>query len=144
MTRCASTDARRRRLLSVASAALLGSWLAAGQAWGQRPEDHRIFPSMALRGDLVVTSAADVQLNGRTERLAPGARIRGENNELLLSSSLVGQRMTVHYTLERPTGLLMDIWVLRPVERANRPWPSQPQESQTWVFDPAAQTWKKP
>ena len=38
-------------------------------------------------------------MNGNPLRLAPGARIRGQNNMLAMSGSLVGQRLAVHYTL---------------------------------------------
>jgi hypothetical protein len=118
--------------------------LSSGLAQGQRPPDHRVFPAQALRGELVVTAAPEVLLNGRPDRLAPGARIRGEDNLLVMSGAITGLRLTVHYTREATSGLLLDVWVLRPVERSNRPWPSSTREASTWAFDPMAQTWKKP
>jgi hypothetical protein len=50
----------------------------------------------------------------------------------------------VHYTRERSSGLLMDVWVLRAIERSNRLWPTTESQAQAWAFDPADQTWKKP
>ena len=113
-------------------------------AEAQRAPDHRVFPAQALRGELLFSSASDVVLNGQSLRLAPGARIRGEDNQLLMSASLAGSRLVVHYTKEPQSGLLMDIWVLRAVERNNRPWPSTELEARAWTFEPAAQTWTKP
>jgi len=113
-------------------------------AHAQRAPDHRVFPAQALRGELLFSSPAEVLLNGQPHRLAPGARIRGEDNHLLMSAALAGLRLVVHYTKEPQSGLLMDIWVLRAVERNNRPWPVTELEARTWTFEPTAQTWTKP
>jgi hypothetical protein len=113
-------------------------------AQAQRAPDHRVFPAQALRGELLFSSATEVLLNGQAQRLAPGARIRGENNQLLMTAALSGSRLVVHYTKEPQSGLLMDIWVLRAVERNNRPWPATELEARAWTFEPAAQTWAKP
>jgi hypothetical protein len=103
----------------------------------------RNFPANALRGGLVITQPPEAQLNGQPARLAPGARIRGTNNMVLMSASLAGQALWVHYTLDG-TGLVQNVWVLTPEEAARKPWPSNPQEAGTWRFDPATQTWTKP
>jgi hypothetical protein len=112
----------------------------AGPAAAQMP---RPFPAHALRGELVVLQAPEVALNGGAARLAPGARIRGENNLLLLSGSLVNQRHTVNYTRD-PSNLLLDVWILTPAERASLPWPATPEQAAAWTFDPSAQTWSRP
>lgn len=103
----------------------------------------RPFPATALRGELVVTAPPEVQLNRRPGRLAPGARIRGADNLLVLSGSLVGQRLLVHYTRDIE-GNLLDVWVLTPAEAARKPWPATPAEAAAWRFDPSAQTWTRP
>ena len=103
----------------------------------------RNFPATALRGDLAVVAPPDVQLNGRPARLAPGARIRGENNMMQVSGTLAGQRWVVNYTRDL-NGALLDVWVLTPAERANLPWPATPAEAATWGFDVSAQRWSKP
>ncbi|MCV2357434.1 MULTISPECIES: hypothetical protein [Roseateles] len=105
-------------------------------------QTHRPFPAQALRGDLVILQTPDVSLNGHAARLAPGARVRGDTNLLQQPASLSGVKLTVHYTLD-PSGLLMDVWVLNPVELANKPWPRNLQEAESWSFDQASQVWTK-
>ena len=104
---------------------------------------QRNFPATALRGVLVVTQSPDVTLNGHAARMAPGARLRGDTNLLLQPASVTGQKLLVHYTVD-PQGLLMDVWVLNPVEAAKKPWPVNMKEAMTWSFDAAAQIWTKP
>jgi len=103
---------------------------------------QRNFPAHALRGELVVLQPPEAQLNGRQARLAPGARIRGDNNLLLVSGAIANRRQIVHYTLDT-SGQLLDIWVLTATERA-RPWPTTPEQARAWAFDPAAQAWSRP
>jgi len=104
---------------------------------------QRNFPANALRGELVVVQPPEALLNGRPARLAPGARIRGDNNLLLVSGALANQRLIVHYTLDT-TGNLQQVWVLTPAEIARGPWPVSPEQARSWVFDPAAQRWSRP
>jgi len=106
-------------------------------------QTHRFFTPATLRGELVVTQHPDVLLNGRPARLAPGSRVKGENNLLVQPAGLTGQKLIVHYTVEN-SGLIMDVWVLNAAELANRPWPTTPAESATWAFNPGSQTWIKP
>ncbi len=103
----------------------------------------RPFPATALRGELVVLQPPEVALNGRAARLAPGARIRGDNNLLQLSGALVNQRHTVNYTVD-PSGLLLDVWILTTAERARLPWPTNAEQAAAWAFDPSTQTWSRP
>ncbi len=104
---------------------------------------QRNFPANALRGELVVLQPPEARLNGRPARLAPGARIRGDNNLFVVSGALMDQRLVVHYTLDM-AGQLHEIWVLTPAELSRRPWPTTPEQAGAWVFDPAAQTWSRP
>lgn len=105
-------------------------------------QTQRFFPAHALRGELVVTQHPDALINGKPARLAPGSRIKGDNNLLLQPGAITGQKLIVHYTVES-SGLVMDVWVLNPVELANKPWPTTPAESATWAFNPGNQTWVK-
>jgi hypothetical protein len=66
---------------------------------------------------MAVTVPPEVRLNGKPDRLAPGARIRGMNNLLVLSGSVIGQNLLVNY-VRNPTGELQDIWILTPDEAA--------------------------
>lgn len=106
-------------------------------------QTHRFFPATALRGELVVTQFPDALLNGQPVRLAPGSRIKNENNLWVPPAGLAGQKLIVHYTVES-NGLVMDVWVLNSVELANKPWPRTPAESATWQFNPGNQTWSRP
>ena len=116
--------------------------LALAMAGAVSAQTSRPFPAHALRGALVVVQPPEVQLNGQAARLAPGSRIRGADNMVQMSGTLVGARLLVHYTLD-PIGLVQDVWILTPDEAARRPWPSKPAEAQTWLFNPAAQAWTR-
>jgi hypothetical protein len=104
---------------------------------------QRQFPRNALRGEMLFTAPPEVVLNGQPARLAPGARIRGENNMLMLQGHLVGGKAIVHFTTEG-NGLVKDVWILSADELAVKPWPRTLQEAETWEYDPAARTWSKP
>ncbi len=104
---------------------------------------QRQFPQNALRGQMVFGNPPEVQLNGKAALLAPGARIRGQDNMLQMSGALVGTKVWVHYTVDLQ-GALLDVWLLRPEELAKKPWPATLAEAQNWSFDATAQTWVKP
>ena len=105
---------------------------------------QRAFPPNALRGALVMSDPPDITLNGKAARLAPGVRIRNQNNMLEMTGALTGQRLLVNYTIEDRSGLVNNVWVLRAEEAAVRPWPTTLEEAQSWTFDPVTQTWTKP
>ena len=119
--------------------ALLAAALAAA-AMPAAAQAPRNFPATALRGEITVTQPPELTLNGRPSRLAPGARIRGQNNLLVMSGAAIGQRLVVHYTLD-PGGNLLDVWILTPGELARRPWPATPQQAAAWIFNPDTQVW---
>ena len=130
---------RRAALACLAFAALVASC-------GDVPnsgQQSRTFPQSALRGAVVVGESPEIALNGKPARLAPGARIRDASNMSVVPGALIGGRYLVHYTVDT-LGLVKDMWILRPEEAAVRPWPTTPQEAQTWTFDPGAQVWMKP
>ena len=104
---------------------------------------QRNFPATALRGAVVIGEPPEITLNGKPARLAPGARIRGQDNMVQMSGTLSGSKLLVHYTVDT-YGLVKDVWILRPEEAAVRPWPATPEQAQAWAFDPVAQTWSKP
>jgi hypothetical protein len=124
--------------------AALGLAVTIAHAQASPPIGHRSFPPQALRGELWVGAPPLAQLNGQPERLAPGARIRGEDNLLRLPTQLTGRAWLVHYTREPSSGLLMDVWILNRAEMVNEPWPTSPAEASTWRFDPARQRWARP
>ncbi len=102
----------------------------------------RNFPQNALRGELVITEPPQARLNGRDVRLSPGARIRNTQNLVQLTGSLTGQEFIVNYTLD-VTGNIRDVWILTPEEARRQPWPATPEQTQSWQFDPVAQTWSR-
>lgn len=125
--------------------ALLALTLAfSGATAAAQERVERQFPANALRGVITFGAYPEIQLGSQPTRLAPGARVRGQDNLLATPASLTGQRWTVHYTIESTSGLVQDVWVLRPDEMKRRPWPSTAEQAASWAFDPAAQIWVRP
>jgi hypothetical protein len=124
----------RRALLLVA--AFLLALPAAAQV-------QRNFPQNALRGAIVFGVAPEITVNDQVARLAPGARIHDLNNMTVVPGGLLGGRFLVNYTIDL-SGLVKEVWVLRPEEAAVQPWPTTPEQAQAWIFDPIAQAWTKP
>jgi hypothetical protein len=112
---------------------------AASEASGFPP---RKLAPQSLRGELQVVAAPEALLNGQGVRLAPGVRIHGQNNMLVMSGQAAGQKLTVNYTFDAYS-LLTEVWILRPEEIAQR-WPQTLEEASTWLFEPQTQTWIKP
>lgn len=104
---------------------------------------QRNFPATALRGEMTIRIPPEIVLNGKAAHLAPGARIRGQDNMMVLSGALAGAPLLVHYTIDT-SGQVRDVWILRSEEAAKRPWPTTPEQAAKWTFDPAAQTWTRP
>ncbi|WP_082542226.1 MULTISPECIES: hypothetical protein [unclassified Rhizobacter] len=128
--------------LAFACAALPAS--AQVQSDPQAPaQAQRPFPRSALRGVIAFDNPPQVTLNGKPAQLAPGVRIRGQNNLLVLTGPLVGSKLVVHYTTEF-TGLIKDVWILRDEEIKVVPWPTTVEQTQAWSFDQGAQVWTKP
>jgi len=75
----------------------------------------RNFPKAAVRGVMVVRAPPDISLNGKADRLSPGARIRNINNNYVLSGALLGQELLVNYTRDS-AGLVYEVWILNPEE----------------------------
>jgi hypothetical protein len=76
----------------------------------------RQFPEKAGFGLFHVTQPPEVLLDGKAARLAPGARIYGTDNLLLLSGTLVGKTLAVAYVKDS-YGLLHQVWLLTDAER---------------------------
>jgi hypothetical protein len=86
-------------------------------ALAQAQINVRPFPPNAVRGTMVVTYPPVIQMDGKADRLSPGSRIRGTNNLLVLSGSIVGQSLVVNY-VRNPTGEVHDVWILTDAEAA--------------------------
>ena len=99
--------------------------LLAALAAATSPVDAQVqrnFPATALRGELRVMQPPEALLNKRPVRLAPGSRIRGADNMLVMSGAVVGAPLLVHYTLDT-SGLVLDVWVLTPPRPHANPGP---------------------
>ena len=125
-------------LRCVSLVALAAALPLAAQAQMQRP-----FPRDTLRGEIEFVAPPDLRLNGKPARLSPGARVRGENNLLVMGPQFTGRKAVVHYTVES-TGLVNNVWFLTTAELAKKPWPTTPAEAEAWSWDPGSQTWVKP
>jgi hypothetical protein len=104
---------------------------------------QRVFEDNALRGELLIKAPPEALLNGKPARLAPGARIRNQQNLVQVSGALLGQKWVVNYTLDG-MGQVRDVWLLTEEEARRLPWPRTPEEARTWRFDPTLQRWTKP
>jgi hypothetical protein len=108
----------------------------------------RNFPEGTLRGSFMVVNYPEIQVDGQTERLAPGARIRSAQNMFVMPAAITGQKLLVNYTRDA-AGLVREVWVLTPDEArtkratADRPflnfWPfvadSGPRDDGKTPFD---------
>ena len=93
--------------------ALLVFAMLAGPSFGQGMQ--RSAPKDVVTGQLVVTAPPEVTMNGKPDRLSPGARIRDLNNMLVLSGGIVGQQIPVVYRRDG-AGLVHEVWILTPAE----------------------------
>lgn len=113
MNRCISLAARRTAL------ALTGAGLCVLASLAQAQNAPRNFPASALRGTLVVTQPPVISMDGKATQLSPGARIKGPDNLLVLSSAIVGKELLVNYTVESH-GMVHDVWILTEAEAAEK------------------------
>lgn len=106
----------KRHPLTAACAALI---LLPALAWAQNATDQlqRQFPDQARRGVLRVTAPPDILLDGKPDRLSPGARIRSIDRRIVMAEQLAGQELPVNY-LREGMGLVHEVWILTPAEQA--------------------------
>jgi hypothetical protein len=103
---------KRWTFLPLALAGLLAAGAAVAQGFvREAPRD--------VRPGIIVVSATPpvITVDGKPDRLSPGARIRDHNNLLVLSGGLATK--TVHSVYRRdPSGLVHEVWMLTPEEYA--------------------------
>ena len=92
---------------------LLGFALMAGAACAQGLE--RSAPKDVTLGRLTVTAPPEITVDGKADRLSPGARIRDLNNMLVLSAGIVGKDLPVVYRRDG-AGLVHEVWQLTEAE----------------------------
>lgn len=116
MNRCYRLPTLRRAAAQVALSLSLVAGLAGVCAPALAQQlTIRPFPPTALRGTLQVTHPPELLLDGKAERLSPGARIHGTNNMLVMSGAIVGKTVLVNYVRE-PHGLIHEVWILNEAE----------------------------
>ncbi|MHB1199421.1 MAG: hypothetical protein ACYCZ6_07645 [Polaromonas sp.] len=103
-------------LISIALGASLASTPVRAQAdptrqTGEITPKVRQFPKTALRGEMVVLGAPAISMDGKPDRLAPGARLFDTHNHLVLSNLLLNQKLVVNY-LRDNTGQVQQVWIL--------------------------------
>ena len=119
MNRC---TVKLMAVLALSTALAIASMAVQAQAQDEEASllVTRDLPKAALLGRLLVQQPPDVMLNGQPTRLAPGVRIRDENNQIAMSGALMGQAFPVKYLLDS-SGLVSQAWILTANEvRASR------------------------
>ena len=77
----------------------------------------RSFPDTAPRGKIAFKSPPQIELDGKADRLSPGARIRDERGMLAMSGTLQGKEFVVNFKREASTGMVHEVWILSAEEQ---------------------------
>ena len=77
----------------------------------------RTFPDTAPRGKIAFKSPPLIELDGKVDRLSPGARIRDERGMLAMTGALEGKSFVVNFKREASTGMVHEVWILTPEEQ---------------------------
>jgi hypothetical protein len=101
-----------KRWIRWAAAALA---LTAGAAFAQTLT--REAPADVKPARMAVGYPPEITIDGKADRLSPGARIRDTNNMAVLSGSLSGKTVPVVYKRD-PSGLVHEVWLLTEAEYA--------------------------
>ncbi len=115
MKRCMQTLAKACPALLLALLTSLSAAPTFAQTEPAPTLNVRNFPKAAVRGVLVVRAPPEISMNGKADRLSPGARIRNANNNYVMSGVLVGQELPVNYTRDS-AGLVHEVWILNAEE----------------------------
>ncbi len=77
----------------------------------------RTFPEAAVRGKIAFKSPPQIELDGKADRLSPGARIRDERGMLAMTGALEGKAFVVNFKREASTGMVHEVWILTAEEQ---------------------------
>ena len=95
------------RWIKIALAALaLVAGLASAQVY------RREAPKDVVLGRLTVIGGPQIAMDGKPDRMAPGARIHDINNLLVMPTTITGKTVPVVYRRETPGGLVHEVWLL--------------------------------
>jgi len=76
----------------------------------------RHIPAEAKRGEIRHVQGMAVEINGRQQRLAPGAQIRDASNFVMVPAALPADAV-IKYLLDA-NGMVRRVWILTPQEAA--------------------------
>ena len=80
-------------------------------------QSARIFPDSVVRGNSTFKSPPQLELDGKADRLSPGARIRDEQGMLAMTGALQGKDFVGNFRREAATGLVHEVWILTAEEQ---------------------------
>lgn len=112
MNRCST---RFSILPALAVSALLLA--AVGTPQLAQAQVQRLLPAKTVRGTIHFESPPHVVVDGKPDRLAPGARVRDAHNRIALTGALRGKTFEVRY-LRDAAGVIREAWILTPAELA--------------------------
>ncbi len=78
----------------------------------------RAFPPQALRGYLVVTSPTEATIDNQALLLAPAFKLYNPQNTTVRPNTVLGQKLTVNYVIEKTSGRVHAAWILNSEEAA--------------------------
>ena len=114
-----------RCFLKLLGVMLSASVLAQGQLSAPLPANETVlqtgtpglrkFPANALRGKIKVVQAPEILIDGKSERLSPGSRIRDPQQRLVMSASITNMEFVVNFT-RNPSGEIQEVWILNELE----------------------------
>ena len=93
----------------------------------------RKFPEKALRGTMKIVLAPEILLDGKRERLSPGARIRDTSHRLVMSASITGQEFVVNFV--RNGTEIHEVWILTELEARQKIKTNTPATNFTFASD---------
>jgi hypothetical protein len=126
MNRC---HPRRALLALAASLAFPVALYVAPQTAAAQLTIVREAPKDVVLGKMTVLAAPSIEVDGKPDRLSPGARIRDVRNFLVLPGNLNGQTVPVLYRREATTGLVHEAWLLTADEYSQLAKASSPKGS---------------
>jgi hypothetical protein len=75
----------------------------------------RQFPPTAMRGVMEVVQGQQILIDSKSERLSPGARIRGPQNTLIMTGAIIGERFVVNFVRDAYNNI-SQVWILNELE----------------------------
>ena len=103
--------------LNTPATAVLASFSSLFLSTSAAAQIVRSFPDTAPRGKIAFKSPPQIEVDGKADRLSPGARIRDERGMLAMSGALQGKEFVVNFRREASTGMVHEVWILTAEEQ---------------------------